>query len=325
MVKRTVLINGQRKVITVSMRRPAEDVRPSMAQHMGLRGMDDALDLKSSVALVIDQETNEVLFQKNTQAVLPIASITKLMTALVVLDAKMPDEEILRVGEEDRDLEKGSSSRLRVGTEMTRRDMLLLALMSSENRAASALSRYYPGGKPAFVKAMNRKAVELNMADTKFADPTGLTSHNVSSAGDLVKLVNAAYTQPLIRQFSTQTEYEVTVGGRPQHFINTNRLVRGGEWDIGVQKTGYISEAGRCLVMQAKVLSRPVVMVFLDSVGKVSRFADAVRVRHWLENSGIGLTRSAPSVSIPAAAVPHAALETNPRAAIEAQAREIMR
>lgn len=282
-----VLRNGKRTVVAsraTPVRAAFVPSKPSLGEAMGLRDTEDALALRSSVALVMDQNTNEVLFQKNPTAVLPIASITKLMTALVVMDARLPMDEMLTVTEEDRDTEKHSSSRLRFGTQLTRQEMLLLALMSSENRAASALGRNYPGGLPAFVGAMNRKARELGMSDSHFVDSNGLSSSNVSSAMDLARLVNAAYRNPTIREYSTQPEHEVTVFGRPMHYVSTNRLVRGGNWDIGLQKTGYISEAGQCLVMQTRVNDRNVVMVFLDSVGKLSRFADATRVRSWLEH-----------------------------------------
>ncbi|HSW11565.1 MAG TPA: D-alanyl-D-alanine endopeptidase [Solimonas sp.] len=258
---------------------------PSLGRIMGLRHTPDELNLASSVAMVVDQKTHEVLFSKNPQAVLPIASITKLMTALVVTDAHQPMDEILEIGTDDIDTEKGSHSRLGIGLQLSRADLLLLALMSSENRAASALGRHYPGGIRAFVGAMNRKAQELGMRDSHFVDPTGLSSSNVSSAADLVRMVNAAYRVPVIRAYSTQTEHTVVSGRRTMHFVSSNRLVRyrGDDWAIGLQKTGYISEAGRCLVMQAYVEDRPVVMVFLDSDGKLSRFADAQRVRSWLE------------------------------------------
>lgn len=282
-----VVKNGKRTAVAshaAPVRAAFVPAKPSLGEAMGLRDTDDALSLRSSVALVMDQNTNEVLFQKNPTAVLPIASITKLMTALVVMDSRLPMDEMLTVSEDDRDTEKHSSSRLRFGTTLTRHEMLLLALMSSENRAASVLGRSYPGGLPAFVGAMNKKARELGMNDSHFVDSSGLSSSNVSSAMDLARLVNAAYRNPTIREFSTQTEHEVNVLGRTQHYVSTNRLVRGGSWDIGLQKTGYISEAGQCLVMQTRVNDRNVVMVFLDSVGKLSRFADATRVRTWLEH-----------------------------------------
>lgn len=287
--KVVILRNGKRQVVASHHAAPVRAVftpaKPSLGEAMGLRDTEDALALRSSVALVMDQNTNEVLFQKNPSAVLPIASITKLMTALVVTDARLPMDEVLTISEDDKDTEKHSSSRLRFGTQLTRQELLLLALMSSENRAASALGRNYPGGLPAFVQAMNRKARELGMNDSHFVDSSGLSSSNVSSAMDLVRMVNAAYRNPTIREYSTQTEHEVNVLGRTQHYVSTNRLVRGGNWDIGLQKTGFISEAGQCLVMQAKVNGRNVVMVFLDSVGKLSRFADATRVRDWLEHA----------------------------------------
>ena len=229
----------------------AAPARPSFGQIYGLHATDDPLDLKSSVALVIDQDTQQVLFSKNPQAVLPIASITKLMTALVVTEAGLPLDEMLAISQDDVDTEKGSRSRLTVGTQLTRGEMLLLALMSSENRAAHALGRHYPGGMDAFVGAMNAKAQLLGMGDTRYVEPTGLSSQNRSSANDLARLVDAAYAHPIIRELSTSREAQVDVGKRQLQFRNTNGLVRNPEWDIGLQKTGYISEAGRCLVMQA--------------------------------------------------------------------------
>ena len=256
--------------------------RPSMAAQAGLRSTPDQLDLKSSVALVVDQDTNEVLFSKNSQAVLPIASITKLMTAVVVTDADLPLDEVLTVTQDDVDTEKGSRSRLNVGTQLTREEMLHLALMSSENRAAHALGRNYPGGLSAFVSAMNAKAQLLGMFDTRYVEPTGLSSLNQSSAHDLATLVRLAHTQPLIRELSTSPEYQVDVGHRQLQFHNTNGLISNPTWDIGLQKTGYISEAGRCLVMQASMAGRKLIMVFLDSSGRYTRLADAERVRKWI-------------------------------------------
>lgn len=257
----------------------------SFGQLYGLHHTQDPLDLKSSVALVMDQDTNEVVFAKNSEAVLPIASLTKLMTAMVMVEAKLPLEDQITVTSEDVDTEKNSSSRLAVGATLTRGELLHLALMSSENRAAHALGRTYPGGLPAFVIAMNAKARSLGMADTKYVDPTGLNSGNQSSAKDLASLVKAAYQQPLIRELSTSHEYAVRVGRREVQFHNTNSLVRNPAWDIGLQKTGYIVEAGRCLVMQAKMAGRKFIMVFLDSSGKYSRQADAERVRRWIESA----------------------------------------
>ncbi len=259
-----------------------EPARPSFGQLYGLHNTSDSLDLKSSVALVLDQDTNEVLFSKNSQAVLPIASITKLMTAVVVTEAKLPMGEMLTVSQDDVDTEKFSRSRLKVGTQLSREEMLHLALMSSENRAAHALGRNYPGGIDAFVAAMNRKAQELGMKDTQYVEPTGLSSRNQSSARDLATLVNAAHQVQIIREFSTSPEYAVEVGNRSTQFRTTNALVRSPSWDIGLQKTGYITEAGRCLVMQAKMAGRQLIMVFLDSAGKYSRIGDAERVRRWV-------------------------------------------
>ncbi len=254
----------------------------SYGQRMGLRSTPDPLALKSSVALVVDQDTDEVLFSKNPEAVLPIASITKLMTALVVADAAQPLDESLTITQDDVDTEKNSHSRLGVGTRLTRAEMMHLALMSSENRAAHALGRHYPGGLPAFVVAMNRKASQLGMQDTRYVDPTGLSSSNQSSAHDLALLVKEAYHYDLIRSLSTSPEHYVAVGPRELRFRNSNALVMSPEWSIGLQKTGYIAEAGRCLVMQAELAGRKLIMVLLDSTGHYSRIADAERLRHWI-------------------------------------------
>lgn len=268
-----------------SPRVQAQPARPSFGQLAGLHASHDALDLKSSVALVMDQDTREVLFSKNDAAVLPIASLTKLMTGLVVSEAKLPPDQPITITQEDVDTEKGSRSRLRVGTELTRGELLHLALMSSENRAAHALGRTYPGGPDAFVAAMNAKAKLLGMNDTRYVEPTGLSSKNQSSARDLATLVNVAHGDALLREYSTSPGYQVAVGKRTVQFNNTNRLVHNPTWDIGLQKTGYISEAGRCLVMQTKVAGRKLIMVFLDSAGKLSRLGDAERVRRWVEST----------------------------------------
>jgi serine-type D-Ala-D-Ala endopeptidase (penicillin-binding protein 7) len=264
--------------------------RPSFGQLAGLHSTEDDLDLKSSVALVIDQDTREVLLRKNDSAVLPIASITKLMTGLIVSEAKLPMDEQITITQEDVDTEKGSSSRLRVGTSLSRGELMHLALMSSENRAAHALGRTYPGGMNAFVEAMNQRAQLLGMGDTKYVEPTGLSSRNQSSAQDLARLVATASTDPMLRELSTSPAAQVEVGKRTLHFGNTNRLVKNPAWEIGLQKTGYIAEAGQCLVMQAKVAGRKLIMVFLDSAGKLSRIGDAERVRRWVEtNSPAGV------------------------------------
>ena len=270
-----------------------EPAHPSFGQMIGLHEAPDSLELKSGVALVLDQDTNEVLFSKNSQAVLPIASLTKLMTALVVAEANLPLGEQITITDEDIDTEKGSRSRLRVGTTLPREDMLHLALMSSENRAAHALGRTYPGGLGVFVEAMNAKARFLGMKDTQYVEPTGLSSRNQSSARDLATLVKAAHEHQIIRELSTSHEYAVEVGNREVQFRNTNGLVKSPEWDIGLQKTGYISEAGRCLVMQATMAGRQLIMVFLDSAGKYSRIGDAERVRRWVNESA----RSVPGFS----------------------------
>lgn len=263
-----------------------EPARLSYGQMAGLHSVSDPLDLQSSVAYVIDQDTHEVLLSKNDQAVLPIASLTKLMTGLLISQARLPMDEMITITQDDVDTEKHSSSRLRVGTTLTRAEMMHLALMSSENRAAHALGRTYPGGLAQFVQLMNSKALQLGMKDTRYVEPTGLSSSNQSSARDLARLVAVAHADPLMREYSTSPGYEVAVGRRTLQFNNTNRLVNSDNWDIGLQKTGYISEAGRCLVMQAHVAGRKLIMVFLDSAGKFSRLADAERVRHWMESKG---------------------------------------
>ena len=243
----------------------------------------DEVFLRSAVALVQDAASGETLISKNQGAILPIASITKLMTAIVILDASLNLEQRVVISDEDYDYVKGTRSRLRPGTVLTRDELLLLALMSSENRAAFSLARTYPGGTEAFVAAMNAKARALGMNDTRFVDPTGLSSANVSSAPDLARLVAAAHQYPLIRQYSTRGGATVQALGRPLDYRNTNGLVRSEQWDIGVQKTGYINEAGRCLVMRVRLASREVIVVLLDSWGKLSRAGDANRIKKWLE------------------------------------------
>ncbi len=271
-----------------SVVRAATPPRLSFGHIAGLNTTADDLDLKSSVALVIDQDTSEVLLSKNDSAVLPIASLTKLMTGLIVSEARLPMDEAITITQDDVDTEKGSSSRLRVGATLTRGELMHLSLMSSENRAAHALGRTYPGGMNAFVEAMNARARLLGMNDTKYVEPTGLSSRNQSSAKDLVRLVSVASDDAMLSELSTSPGHQVAVGNRTLQFNNTNRLVKHPDWEIGVQKTGYISEAGQCLVMQAKVAGRKLVMVFLDSAGKLSRIGDAERVRRWLETHAPG-------------------------------------
>ena len=242
------------------------------------------LRLQSTNALVVGMDES-MIYSKNADSITPIASITKLMTAMVVLDAKQSGDQLLTIDMADLDMLKGSHSRLRLGVELPRTEMLRLALMASENRAASALCRYYPGGAEACIAAMNAKAVALGMRNTHFSDSTGLNSENQSTAKDLAKMVLAASKYPLIREFSTTPTamVEAPPTGRQVSFQNTNSLVRGGTWDIQVQKTGFIREAGRCLVMMANVASKPVVIVLLDSIGKLTRVGDANRIRYWME------------------------------------------
>lgn len=241
------------------------------------------LNLGSSAALVMDEKSGEVLFGKNADSILPIASITKVMTAMVVLDARLDPNEPLTVTNDDVDWLRGSHSKLAVGVTLTRDEMLKLALMASENRASHALSRHFPGGTPAFVQAMNNKAQALGLQGTRYADPTGLSSTNVSTAEDLGKLVRAAHEYAEIRDYSTMTNFNVTANGRPLAFRNTNALVMSPDWEIGLSKTGFINEAGRCLVMQTKLAGRAVVIVLLDSWGRYTRTADAARIRKWME------------------------------------------
>jgi D-alanyl-D-alanine endopeptidase (penicillin-binding protein 7) len=241
--------------------------------------------LKSSSVLIVDESDSSVLYSRNSDIAAPIASITKLMTALVVLDAQQPLDEPIRITEADRDFPKASFSRLTVGTTLTRGDLMHLALMSSENRAAHALGNNYPGGMPAMVVAMNAKAKALGMSSAHFVDPTGLSSQNVASPEDLSKLVIAASKNRTIREYSTDRNYAVRVQKHLVEFRNTDRLVANPAWNIIVQKTGYIAEAGKCLVMAAVIEGRSVVIVLLDSFGKYTRVADAQRVKTWMESA----------------------------------------
>jgi D-alanyl-D-alanine endopeptidase (penicillin-binding protein 7) len=279
-VAKTFVAGKRKKAVHATVAAPA---RPSFGQLAGLHSVQDQLDLKSSVALVIDQETREVLFSKNDSAVLPIASLTKLMSGLIVSESKLPMDEMITISQDDVDTEKGSRSRLHVGATLSRGELLHLSLMSSENRAAHALGRTYPGGMAAFVALMNAKAKALGMKDTRYVEPTGLSSKNQSSAQDLATLVQTAYNDSVLREYSTSHGHQVALGNRTLQYNNTNRLVKHPEWDIGLQKTGYISEAGQCLVMQTKIAGRKLIMVFLDSAGKLSRIGDAERVRRWVE------------------------------------------
>jgi D-alanyl-D-alanine endopeptidase (penicillin-binding protein 7) len=243
------------------------------------------LKLASANVLVFDAGIGQPIYAKGADALTPIASVTKLMTAMVVLDGAQSLDDALEVGMADLDMLKGSHSRLRLGTELTRRDMLRIALMASENRAASSLARHYPGGTEAFVQAMNQKAQSLGMTHTHFADPTGLSSENVSTANDVARMVQAAAGYAPIREFTTTASHyvELQPTGQLLGFNNTNSLVKSGAWDIQVSKTGFIREAGKCLVMLATIASRPVIIVLLDSLGRLTRIGDANRVKHWLE------------------------------------------
>lgn len=293
----------------------------------GLHAVVDPLELKSGVALVVDQDSNEVLLSKNSSAVLPIASITKLMTAMLVVEAGQPLDEMLVIEQDEVEQTEKSRSRLVPGTTLSRREMLHLALMSSENRAAYALSRHYPGGTAAFVSAMNRRARQLGMSDTRFVEPTGLSAENRSSAMDLTRLVKAASAYPLIRDFSTARETLVNVGQdeRQAHFRSTNGLIGNPEWDISLQKTGYIAAAGRCLVMQARLAGRRLIMVLLDSAGSHSRFGDAERIRKWLAAADVSPVAAASNAAAATVAVPAAAAAAAAMAAPQAEAAVVVR
>lgn len=272
------------------------------------------LRLASANAIIVDAEDGKPLYAKAADEITPIASVTKLMTAMVVLDSQQAMDEPLEVDMGDFDYLKGSHSRLGMGTTLTRNEMLRLALMASENRAASSLARHYPGGLKAFVTAMNFKAASLGMTHTHYEDSTGLDPRNVSTASDLAKLVRAAADYPLIREYSTTpSHYVETQTGRTLGFNNSNALVKNAAWDIQLQKTGYIREAGRCVVMLANIASKPMVIVLLDSIGKFTRLGDAQRVKHWLET---GETMPAP-VARPAV------LRTTPKAPASKQAKRI--
>jgi serine-type D-Ala-D-Ala endopeptidase (penicillin-binding protein 7) len=291
--KKVILANGgngkrSKNIINVSVRntyKPMRAYTPIETLPAIEEDLDSPLALASNKALVINQLTNEVVFAKNTNTPTPIASVTKLMTAMVVLDASLDMHALVDISDEDVDYLKGTSSRLAVGAEFSRDELMHMALISSENRAASALATSYPGGKGRFVREMNKKAKSLGMFNTHFSDSTGLDSSNVSTAEDLAKMVNAAYQYPVIREITTTQNFEIYL---PNHenmstFNNTNALVKSDEWEVGLSKTGFINEAGRCLVMQAKVAGEPMIIVLLDSVGKYTRIGDANRVKKWVE------------------------------------------
>lgn len=279
--KKIVVSAKKRKSQKVIYKRtfvPVSSVRDRARQEVG------PLAVQSGAALVIDQN-GDALYQKNASVVTPIASITKLMTAMVVLDSSPNLQAPITITDEDVDYLRGSRSRLSIGSVMPRESALLLALMSSENRAAHALARHYPGGLPAILSAMNIKAQSLGMRDTHFEDPTGLNSNNVSTANDLAKMVAAAYRYPLIREFTTTPEAVVDVGRHELAYHNTNPLVKNTGWDVGLSKTGFINEAGKCLVMQARVADKALFIVLLDSVGRLTRVGDANRIKRWLESA----------------------------------------
>lgn len=248
------------------------------------------LKLKSHAVMVFDTQDDRIVYDKNADTIMPIASITKLMTAMVILDAHLPLQEKITIATEDIDRLKNTRSRLSIGTDLTREELLKLSLMSSENRAASALGRTYPGGLSAFISIMNDKAYQLGMHNTYFVEPTGLSSENVSTASDLAKLVEASYQYDLIREYSTAANHVINANKRNSlEFINSNSLVRSKNWRIDISKTGYINEAGRCLVMKATIQGRPTVIVLLNSWGKNTRIGDANRVKRWMETKNVAL------------------------------------
>lgn len=261
----------------------AVQAAPSAAERAHLKEAHDPLSLNSSVALVADADSLEVLYAKNPSVVLPIASITKLMTVVVTLEAGLDLDEVIAITTDDIDYYKNTRSRLKPGSEFTRRELIHLALMASENRAASALGRSYPGGLPACVAQMNRRAASLHMMNTNFSETTGLSVENKSSANDLARMVLHAQRFPLIGKFSTDPQFSVQSGKGQLNFRNTNRLIKNKAWDIQVQKTGFINEAGRCLVMKARVGDRNLVIVLLDALGSQARFADAERIREYVQ------------------------------------------
>ena len=311
---KTTVARSQVKTVRLA---PASTPAPSVAQLAGLHRAEDELALRSAVALVVDRETDEVLFSKNPRAVLPIASITKLMTALVVVEAGLPLDEDVVIGAEEVRATASAYSRKRLlpGTTLTRGELLRLALMASDNRAAHALGRSFPGGVTAFVAAMNARARLLGMQDTRYVEPTGLSSDNRSSAEDLARLVRAAAEHAVIAEYSTTGDAVVTTGRRQVQFRNTNALIGHPDWDIAVQKTGYTAAAGRCVVMQARLAGRPLVLVLLDSAGRHSRVDDAERLRQWL----LGMA-SAASTPAGAAAAASPGVPDLPKAAGDASA-----
>jgi D-alanyl-D-alanine endopeptidase (penicillin-binding protein 7) len=276
--------------VAVAADKPAAKAKPAKAVRTAPLAdfdKDGEPNLQSTAALVLDAKTGETLFAKNADSAHPIASITKLMTAMVVLDAKLPLDEAIEISSEDLDLLKGTKSRLPVGANFRRDDLIRIALVASDNRAAAALGRAYPGGTGSFVDAMNAKAKMLGLEATRFVDSSGLSPGNVASPADLGRLVSEASHYDIIREYSTTPAIDVTLPhtGRKLAYVNTNALVRAGNWDIGVSKTGYISESGKCLVMQAMIANTPIVIVLLDSWGRLTRIGDANRIKRWLEKN----------------------------------------
>lgn len=296
-----ILVLAMVSVAGFAADKPAHRAKVARAAVAELTGDGDP-NVRSTGVLVLDPTTGQTLFAKNAEQQAPIASITKLMTAMVVLDANLPLDEAIDITTDDIDLVKNTHSKLPIGSRFRRDDLMRLALMASDNRAAAALGRSYPGGIDAFVAAMNAKAQSLGLTQTHYVDSSGLSPQNVSSPADLGKLVAAASSYELIREYTTTSAVSVQLpdSKRKLSFVNTNALVRHSDWKIGLSKTGYINEAGKCLVMQAMIANQPVVIVLLDSWGRLTRVADANRIRHWLERNSARLLAASQVTSAPA-------------------------
>jgi serine-type D-Ala-D-Ala endopeptidase (penicillin-binding protein 7) len=289
---KTVAKSNHKQITSRAIANARKDV--SVSRALALSTTLDNPGVQSVGVLVLNEQNGEIMYEKNADSLTPIASITKLMTAMVTLDAQLPLNELLTISQADVDTLKNTTSRLTVGTTLTRGELLLLALMASENRAAAALARTFPAGQAVFIRKMNEKAQSLGMRNSRFYDSTGLTPNNVSTPRELALMVKAAHRYPEIHDFTTSSEYSFVSNqsGRNMAFHNTNPLVKEVDWNIGVSKTGFINEAGRCLVMQATINGTPVVIVLLDSNGKYTRIGDAQKVRKWIETTSASRSRA---------------------------------
>ncbi|AMC33306.1 D-alanyl-D-alanine endopeptidase [Janthinobacterium sp. B9-8] len=291
-VSKAVAKSSNKQITSRAIANARKDV--SVSRALAMSSTLDNPGVQSVGVLVLNEQNGEIMYEKNADSLTPIASITKLMTAMVTLDAQLPLNELLTISQADVDTLKNTSSRLTIGTTLTRGELLLLALMASENRAAAALARTFPAGQAAFIRKMNEKAQSLGMRNSRFYDSTGLTPNNISTPRELALMVKAAHRYPEIHDFTTSSEYSFisNQSGRSMAFHNTNPLVKEVDWNIGVSKTGFINEAGRCLVMQATINGTPVVIVLLDSSGKYTRIGDAQRVRKWIETTSTSRLRA---------------------------------